>query len=130
MGKVSIKIESESGLAIATCHGVLRLKDAQKSVSALWKTPGWLGKSSIWDFREAQFDISSSDIREVAQFVIQNQPDPPPLKVAFVTKRDVDFGLARIFEVFREDSRTVFRVFKNYKKALDWAWLIETDSNT
>ena len=121
MGTVSIQIEPETGLAIATCSGVLRLSDATEGVAALWKSPGWIGRSAVWDFREAQFDLSSSDIREVAQFISRHQPATPPSRVAFVTKRDVDFGMARMFEVFREDSRTAFRVFRDYDEAVCWA---------
>jgi len=118
---VSIQIEPESGIAIAKCSGVLRLSDAKEAVSALWKTPGWSSKAAVWDFRDAQFDVSSSDIREVAQFIIRLQPIPPPGRVAWVTPRDVDFGLARMFEVFREDPRTEFRVFRDYDAAVSWA---------
>ena len=112
-------------MAIATCSGVLRLNDAQEGAAALWKTPGWLGRSSVWDFREAQFDFSPSDIRKFAQFIISQQPSKPPLRVAFVTPRDVDFGLARMFEVFREDPRTAFRVFRDYEEAVCWARSLE-----
>jgi hypothetical protein len=118
---VSIHIEPETGMAIATCSGVLRLSDAQEAAAALWKTPGWMGRSAVWDFRQAQFDISSSDTRQIAQFILQNQPATPPSRVAFVTQRDVDFGMARMFEVFRQDSGTAFRVFRDYDEAICWA---------
>ena len=115
-------------MAIATCSGVLRFSDAQESVAALWKTSGWLGKSAVWDFREAQFDISSSDIRELAQFVTRHQPATPPSRVAFVTQRDVDFGISRMFEAFREDPRTEFRVVRDYDEAVCWARSLEPDA--
>ena len=118
---VLIQIEPETGMAIATCSGVLRVSDAKEAAAALWKTPGWSGKSAVWDFREAHFAVSSSEIREVAQFISRYQPAPPPARVAWVTPRDVDFGLARIFEVFREDPRTDFRVFRDYDEAVSWA---------
>ena len=111
-------------MAIATVSGVVRLSDAQENVAALWKTPGWLGKSAVWDFREAHADLSSADIREIAHFVSCYQPAPPPSRVAFVTPRDFDFGLARMFEVFREDPRTELRVFRNYEEAVCWVRLL------
>jgi len=114
-------------MAIATCSGVLRLSDAKEGAAALWKTPGWLGKAAVWDFREAGFDISSSDAQSIAQFVIANQPATPPKRVAFVTRRDVDFGMARVFEVYREDPRTAFRVFRDFEAAIRWARAAETD---
>lgn len=124
----SIRIEPETGVAIATCSGLLGPKDAREAVAALWANPGWPGRASVWDFREAQFDLSSREVRRTAEFVLQNQPAPPPSKVAFVTRRDVDFGMARMFEVFREDERTTFRVFRDFDEALRWARPAETDS--
>jgi hypothetical protein len=120
---ISIRIEPESGSAIASCSGVLRLEDARQAAVALWETPGWGGRSAVWDFREAKFDLSASSVRQIAQFILHHQPEPPPAKVAFVTPRDVDFGMARMFEVFREDSGTAFRVFRDYAEAIVWAGL-------
>jgi hypothetical protein len=130
MGKrmtVSIQIEPETGMAIATCSGVLRLSDAQEGATALWKTPDWSGRSVVWDFREAHFDMSSSDTQNIAQFILSHQPAPPPSKVAFVTQRDLDFGLARVFDVYREHPRTAFQVFRDYEEAICWARLLEPD---
>lgn len=125
---VSIQVEPATGMAIATCSGVVGRADAQQGAASLWETPGWPGKSVVWDFREARFDVTSSDIWEVAQFVARHQPDKPPSRVAFVTSRDVDFGSARVFEAFREDPRTEFRVFRDYEEAVRWARLPEPGS--
>jgi len=125
---VSIQIEPQTGMAIATCSGVLRPSDAKEDATLLWKTPGWAGKSVVCDFREAQFDISSSDTLNVVQFIFSHQPATPPLKVAFVTHRDVDFGMARMFEAFRQDERTAFRVFRDYEEAVNWARSLEPNT--
>jgi len=122
---VSICIEPETGMAIATCTGVFRRNDSKRGAEALWATPGWFGKAAVWDFREAKFDLSSSDIRNIAVSVTRSQPEPPPAKIAFVTPRDLDFGLARMFGSYREDSRTEFRVFRDYDEALGWARVID-----
>jgi hypothetical protein len=125
----SIQMEPETGVAIGTCSGVLRINEAQEAVAALWKIPGSTGKPTVWDFREAQLDISSSGLRKLAQFVLENQPETPPSKVAFVAGRDLDFGMSRMFEVFREDPRTAFRVFRDYDEAISWAQSLEPDTD-
>ena len=122
---VSIQVDPASGMAICTCSGVMGLTDGREGVSAIWNTPGWLGKSAVWDFREAEFDFSTADVRELAEFIFRHQRTPPPLRIAFVVRRDVDFGMARMFEVFREDPRTAFRVFRDYEEALCWAGSLE-----
>jgi hypothetical protein len=118
---ISIEIEPESGMAIVTCSGVLGINDAKESAAALWKTPGWLGRAAVWDFRAAQFDVSSAGVREIAQFILSHQPAPPPERIAWVTSREVDFGLSRMYGAFREDPRTEFRVFREYEEAVSWA---------
>lgn len=117
---ISIHIEKDSGIAIATCSGALRLADAQQGAEALWRTADWAGRSAVWDLRAARFEVSSSDAREIARFILLHQPSPPPSRIAFVTLRDVDFGLSRMFGVFREDPATAFRVFRDYDDALRW----------
>ena len=124
---VSIKIEPETGMAIATCSGILRVSDAKEGATALWKTPGWSGRSVVWDFREAQFDVSSSDAQNIARFILTHQPATPPSKVAFVTQRDLDFGMARVFDAYRADPRTAFQVFRDHEEAICWARLLEPD---
>jgi hypothetical protein len=91
------------------------------SREALWKHADWDGRAVVWDFRSAHFDVNTSDIRELAVFVLEHQPVAPPSRVAFVTARDVDFGMTRMFEVFREDPATEFRVFRDYHEAVAWA---------
>jgi hypothetical protein len=117
---ISIRVDDETGVAAIACSGVLRVEDAVESAAALWKSPGWAGRAAAWDFREARFDMSSSDIQGIARFILQNQPTPPPEKVAFVTARDAEFGMARMFEVYRKAPGTDFRVFRSYEDAISW----------
>jgi len=120
----SIQIDPESGMGVVTCTQVLRFRDAKEAAEALWESSGWSGKAVVWDFRESRFDVSSTDIREVAEFILRFQPTPPPERVAWVTPRDVDFGLARMFEVFRDDAHTAFRVVRDFDEAVSWTRLL------
>jgi hypothetical protein len=124
---VSIQIEPLTGMAIATCSGIIRISDAQEGATKLWKTEGWSGRSVIWDLREAQFDMSSSDPSDIARFILNHQPAPPPLKVAFITKHDFEFGMARMFDAYRGDPHTEFQVFRDYDEAVCWAKSLEPD---
>ena len=118
---ISVEIERDSGVAVVSCSGELRLDDARRAAEALWSTPGWRGESGVWDLRAAQFDLSSSDVREMASFVLANQREEPPAKMTFVVARDVDFGMSRMFQAFRDDPPTAFRVFRDYEEAIRWA---------
>jgi len=116
-----LRLEPGSGVVVGTCTGPLNLADARKGAMTFWSNPEWSGRPVVWDFRNARFDIHAPEIRDVAQFILDNQPPAPPPRVAFVTIRDVDFGLARIFEVYREQPATTFRVFRDYDEAMAWA---------
>ena len=117
----SIEIEADTGIAIGRCSGDLQVQHALTAVKALWADPDWPGRAVVWDFREARFDLGSPDVSEVARFVLGEQRDPPPSKVVFVVARDVDFGLGRMFEAYRQDRRTETRVLRDYDEALRWA---------
>lgn len=121
---VTIQIEPETGLAVATCYGVLTFDDAKEGAKSLWKTQEWAGKSAVWDFRKAQFDITSPEIKELAQFILKRQPDTPPIKMAFVAQNTLMFGLSRLFQGYRQDKSTDFRVFRDFDEALSWAKIV------
>lgn len=55
-----------------------------------------------------------------SRFILRNQPATPPARVAIVTGRDADYGLARMLEVYRQDPRTAFRVTRDLDEALEW----------
>lgn len=118
---VSIDIEPQSGLAIASCSGVFGRQEAQTAAVELWQIEEGARRCVVWDLGAADLVVSPADARELAAFVKQNQPMPPPEKVAFVVHREVDFGMARMFEVFREDPRTASRVFRARDEAVRWA---------
>jgi len=122
----SIEIEKASSVAIISCSGTLRLDESLRAADELWASPEWPGRSAVWDFRAARFDLAASDVREIAAYVLENQRDDPPARMAFVAPHDVDFGLARMFEVFRDDPRTAFHVFRDLEEALLWARSPET----
>jgi hypothetical protein len=117
----SMKTDPATGIVIATCSGSLGLGDARDGATALWENPQWSGQAVVWDFRDAQLDMSSGNVREIAKFVLDHQPASPPPRVAFVTGRDVDFGLVRMFEVFRAHPATEVRTFRDYDEAVSWA---------
>jgi hypothetical protein len=117
----SLSFDPENGLVIATCSGTLGVNDAREGAEALWSNPEWSGKPVVWDLRTAQLDVRGTDVQEVARFILQRQPKAPPPRVAFVTGRDVDYGLMRMFQVYRNHPATHVRIFRDYEEAVSWA---------
>ena len=116
-----LRLEPGSGVVVGTCTGALSVTDARRGAVTFWSNPEWTGRPVVWDFRSAQLDVHPPEIRDVAQFILDNQPSTPPPRVAFVTSRDVDFGLSRVFEVYREHPATIFKVFRDFDEAMEWA---------
>ena len=118
---ISVEVDPVSHVAVVRCPGPLMRADATEAAERLWSTEGWDGDSAVWDFREAQFKLSASDVQFVARFILRNQPATPPSRMAFVTPGDANFGLARMFAVYREQPKTDFRVFRELPDAISWA---------
>lgn len=116
----SLEYQSTDGVLIGTCTGTLHLSDALEGARAMWRHPQGSGPV-LWDFRSARLSVQPRDVREFAQFVLDHQAPTPPSKVALVTARDSDYGLTRMYEVFREHPATEVRAFRDYQAALDWA---------
>lgn len=116
----TITIMPKSGMALVKCTGPINAAGAREAAAALWETEGWSKELALWDFREAWFDIVPSDAREVGEFIVTHQPPEVPRRVAWVVAREVDFGMVRIFEVYREDKRTAHRVFRDFDDAVAW----------
>jgi hypothetical protein len=116
----SVRIEPGTGTALVACSGVLGAGEAREGAAAVWTAPGWNGRSVVFDMRSAHFEVSTEQIRAIAGFILENQPSPPA-RVAFVTGRDLEFGLARMYEAFRDHPSTRVRVFRDRDAAVAWA---------
>lgn len=111
----------DHGLAIGVVKGQLDVEQLKRGAEALWQTPGWLGYAVLGDLRQARLDLDRSGPERFAQFIRSREPRPPPRRVAWVTPTDLDFGLARVFQAYRENSETECEVFRDYETAVKWA---------
>jgi hypothetical protein len=116
----TVRFEPETDLVVATCSGILEMNDAKLGATVLWDNPEWSGKPVLWDLRSAQLDVRGSEVGEIAKYILKHQPAIPPPKVAFVTARDVDFDLVRMFQAVREHPSTQVKVFRDYEEAISW----------
>jgi hypothetical protein len=121
----NIRWDSEAGVVLGVATGELNAEDARTGVTVLAENPQWTQKPVVWDFRLARFDIRPAEVRELARFVVGRAPSKRPPRVAFVTGRDPDFGLARMYEMLTEQPTTEVRVFRDYDEAVAWARSVE-----
>jgi hypothetical protein len=113
------KIDKERRLVLSSGTGLLTKEDILGHMDRLSKDPDFAPDfSQIVDFRE----ITGVEFgpEEVRQFAERNIYSSRSLR-AIVVGDDLQFGLARMFEIHRElKGEKGIRVFRNYDEALDW----------
>ena len=113
------KIDKERKLVLSSGTGVLTKEDILGHMDRLSKDPDFDPNfSQVSDFTQITvLKIEPEDVRQLAQRNVFS----PRSRRAFVVKDDLQFGLARMFEIHRELSgETGTRVFRTFDEAMDW----------
>ncbi len=120
-------IDSEKGIRIHTVTGEVTADDFRTALTKVHTSPDSQSTmNGLWDLRAATGDFSTVDIDRMADFVGSQWGNIGPHKIALVVSRDVDFGLARMYEQLLEMQSTIeLMVFRDSEEAT--RWLIEDD---
>lgn len=111
-------LESEPGIAIGIAEGMLSLEDIQKAAVGLWRQAA-LPSRILWDLRNASFDLTETEVRQLAEFTKQASPAGPQ-QAAFVVREGLAFGLIRMYEVHRQAPNARTMVFTEMEPAVKW----------
>ena len=117
----SLIYDPDHDVVVGTGTGTLGYLEALEAAVSVWEHREWKGKSIVWDFRTAHFEMTGDAVREFADFVTKHQPLSRPPRVSLVVGNEFNFGMARMFEAFREDLSTEVRVFQDYQDAVAWS---------
>ena len=115
------KIDKERKLVMSSGSGVLTREDLLGHQERLLKDPEFdPAFSQLLDFTHiTKVDITPEDVRLAARKTIFS----PQSHRAMLVKDDLQFGLARMFEIHRElAGEKGIRVFRNIDEALDWVF--------
>ncbi len=116
---VEFDSDSVDGAVVGVARGQLTLEDMHEAVVSAWRLVEGPRIRLLWDLRDAQFDLSPNEVRELARF-IKHQSPPGDIRTVFVVARDLEFGLVRMFEAFRETAGARTAVFRDKEQALAW----------
>lgn len=113
------KIDKERRLVLSSGAGQLTKEDILGHMDRLSKDPDFQPDfCQLADFR--QIDNVSFGPEEVRQFAERNIYAPGAPR-AILVKDDLQFGLARMFEIYRElNGENGIRVFRQLDEAMDW----------
>jgi len=113
------KIDKAHKLVMSTVSGVFTLADAMAHHGQLLKDPDFDPRySQLVDFTHTTTAaLSADDIRKLAE----RRVFWPCSRRAFLVSGDLLFGLARMFEMLRENAGDEgIRVFRRLDDALEW----------
>lgn len=122
---IAYQIDHDQRLVFATPHGVLIDADIFKYQQEVWSRPDVRGYNELIDMAgvtEIEF-ISTKRVAFLAD--LSASMDAPALvsKLAIIATTDLHFGLARMYETYRETAKQgtkAVRVFRNREEALQW----------
>ena len=72
----------------------------------------------LWDFSIFGLSLSNSQLEKLAEYGKRRFTNPS--RVAIVASEDLTFGLSRMYEVYREEDRLQFKVFRTELEARQW----------
>jgi hypothetical protein len=106
---------------IARAHGVLTDVDMLEFVAALHAHPGVKPDfDQLLDTREVtKLELSGACLREIAADTVFGEGS---LR-AFVTGSEVGFGMARMYQMLRDESPDEIRIFQSIDEARAWLGL-------
>jgi len=114
------KIDKERRLVLSSGSGVLTKEDILGHMDRLSKDPDFEPDfSQLADFSQVTgVEFGPEDVRQFAQRDIYSSR----ARRAIVVKDDLQYGLARMFEIHRDlKGETGIRVFRSLDEALEWA---------
>ena len=120
-------IDKERRLVLSSGAGVLTKEDLLGHMDRLSNDPDFDPDfAQVLDFTRINLvEVEPEDVRQLAQRNIFS----PRSRRAFVVKDDLQFGLARMFEIHRElNGETGIRVFRTFEEAMNWIMVGETTS--
>lgn len=111
--------ESVEGIAVVVAEGEFSLDELKRFAVEVWEAIEAPEPRLLWDLSGARFSLSGREIRDLAEYVKRWAPSRP-LRAAFVVTRDLEYGLTRMFEAFRDAENADTSVFRDRGKALTW----------
>jgi len=120
---ISTELIKESNLRIHIVKEELNKNLLIEKLNDIYENPELEPDMNVlWDIREADvFSFFSADVQAIRDFVSKHWGTGGKSKAALVVVRDVDFGLARMYQILSESkTSSPIQVFRDYDEAFQW----------
>jgi hypothetical protein len=118
-----INFDSETPYLQITLLGIFNMTDLESCYKEFLQNPNWkCGTDILWDCTKCDLEhLSSNDMKGIGLMTEKYKERRGPGKAAWVVGKEVDFGLARMFEIINEGKVIFnFRVFRTIEKGRNW----------
>ena len=118
-----LELDKDTGIPIVTITGRLTLDGFGKGLDRIRRNPSYRASDrSLWDLR----GVLAPSVDTVRTFaaLAQRTETRSCRRAALVVEGEVQYGLARVFQILSEQAGTVKRVFRDFAEAR--TWLCET----
>lgn len=119
---VDIRTDQTKNIAYIKLSGSPDRDAILAAFDATVESPGYCaGMGRLWDFRDT--DLSGLNAATIVALTKHSAGYPPGIndvKVAFVVSRELEYGLARMFEGYSQGAATPISVFYDLAEAEAW----------
>ena len=114
-------IDDKQGIYV-TLEGKVTLEDFKVGASEAYSEENIQTQNyQIIDFTNcSSFDLSSSDMQEIARIDKEASEKNPNIKIAIIAPTDVAFGMSRVYEAYTDETGFDTMVFRNSEDAEAW----------
>jgi len=111
--------DSAARVVRTSARGVIRIEDLASHLQSLAQA-GLAHVPQLIDAREAQHELSVSDMRRLVELVEKVPGGESPRRTALVVMSMVDYGMARMYGALAAETDPGFAVFQDLAEAETW----------
>lgn len=116
-----MSLADDGSYYVVTAHGSVTFDEVVQAGGVATSLPGYqLGMSALWDFRDGDLTRLDREAFERLAEVVGAAPGRLGAKIAIVVVKDVDYGIARMWQVYGEDAPQQREIFRDMEKAQAW----------
>jgi len=119
---IHTEIDKDTGIRRHTVTGDLTFATLKETLGTLYQSSEFQPDTNVlWDLRDAKQALTSKEVDRLADYVGGHWGTRGGSKAAIVVSRDVDFGMARMYEqLLAIHSSSVVMVFRELEDATSW----------
>ncbi len=115
---IRLTVDKDNSVFFTAIIGSATIEEMRDYIESLYSHPEIKPDySHLVDLRETdEVDITSGDVKQLTELKFLSAES----KLAIVAPLDFYYGMARMYEIFRQDSPVDIQVFRSFTEATEW----------